>query len=242
MSVSSKWKEIWNGKPVVSKDGSADEFTRYTELKAANGFDVAVGNAEAYYRGFYNEWLSFYEKCMEICGGSADGVFEVGTGSGVNLYMFGNRLKDNKRWGGVDYSQSMIESAKISTGSDDFICCGADELKTEPKYDIVMSESVFQYFPSLEYAETVFRKMIEKSGKLTYLGELHNKEYEEELMEYRRRTIEDYEKKYEGLGKLFVTKDWVREIAESCGKRVEFTAVDNPEYLNGKYEFNAYVF
>lgn len=153
--------------------------------------------------------------------------------------MFLNRKKC--RVGGIDYSDSMVESAKISTGSDNFYCCGANDITVEPKYDIVMSESVFQYFESLEYAESVLRKMIEKSKKLTYLGEIHNAEFEQELMDKRKKTIENYEEKYKGLSKLFYEKSWIEKIAQEYGKRVYFTDVNNTDYINGKYIFNCYI-
>lgn len=237
--MKNRWKEIWNGKQVITDDEKKSEFERFCELKKANGFDVAVEDEKLYYRAFYNEWLGFYEKVTELIGTEIKSVFEIGCGSGVNLYMFRNR--NNCDVGGVDYSSSMIESAKLVTGSDDFTCCGADEISVKKQYEIVMSESVFQYFESLEYAELVLRKMIEKSTKLTYLGEIHNAEYEQELMETRKRTIADYEQKYQGLSKLFFQKNWIKKIAGEYGKKVIFTSVNNPEYINGRYLFNCYI-
>ena len=136
----------------------------------------------------------------------------------------------------------MIESARRSTGSIDFLCCGADEIDINPQYDLVMSESVFQYFESLEYAEKVLRKMIKKSNKIVYLGEIHDKQYEDRLIEYRKRTIDDYEERYKGLSKLFLDKDWIKNIVKEYGKKVLFTKVDNPEYINAQFEFNCYIY
>lgn len=240
--MANNWKNIWNNKLIVANNKPGDEFIRFCELKKANGFDVAVDNAEKYYRGFYDGWICFYDKVMNLCGGSVNSVFEVGCGSGVNLYMFKNRLPQKSVFGGVDYSRPMVESAKISTECEDFSCCGANEISIHPQYDVVMSESVFQYFDSLEYAETVLRKMICKAGKLVYLGEIHEKKYEQELLAYRRKTIENYDEKYAGLKKLFFEKDWIERIASDYGKKVEYTYINNPEYINGKYEFNCYIF
>ena len=235
-----RWKTIWNSKHTVMDDHSGDEFKRFCELKKANGFDVAVGNEEVYYKSFYNGWLQFYGMVKELVGNDIDSVFEVGCGSGVNIFMFKNRIS-NAVYGGCDYSEAMVKSAKIVTGSDDFSCCGANEISVDPKYDLVMAESVFQYFESQEYAETVLRKMIEKTKRITYLGEIHNKLYENDLMEFRRRTIDNYEERYKGLNKLFLDKGWIESIAKDYGKKVIFTEVDNPEYLNGKYEYNCYI-
>lgn len=238
--VVNQWKRIWNKKPVVSDKKDMDEFTRYCELKKANGFDVAVRDEKQYFESFYREWKDFFEKVTTLVGGEIKSVYEVGCGSGVNLYMFQNRIECIR--GGCDYSDSMIKSAKLVTGCKDFRCCEASEISIVPKYDLVMSESVFQYFESLEYAEAVLLKMIEKSEKLTYIGDIHNAQFEQELMEYRKKTIDDYETRYKGLSKLFFDKDWILEIAARCGKRVVFTEVNNSEYINGKYLFNCYIF
>lgn len=236
-----KWKSIWNNKSIVSKaDNAEDEFKRFCELKKANGFDVAVENEEAYFQAFYKGWIDFYNTAVRLIGADIHSVFEVGCGSGVNLYMFKNRIPDGV-FGGCDYSETMIKSAGIATGCDNFSCCGADQIAEDEKYDIVMAESVFQYFESQDYAERVLRKMIQKSGKMTYLGEIHNKVYEQELMEYRRKTIKDYDERYKGLSKLFLSKEWITEIAGEYGKKVVFTEINNPEYLNGKYEYNCFI-
>ena len=235
------WKTIWNKRGIVSSQFSGNEYERFCELKKANGFDVAVENAGRYYRTFYDSWLTFFERVTNLIGQDINSVFEVGCGSGVNLFMFKNRLPEAE-FGGCNYSESLVSSAIISTGCHGFKHCEAKEISTTPKFDIVMSESVFQYFESQEYAETVLRKMIEKANKLTYLGEIHNKKYEDELIQHRRKTIENYDEKYKGLNKLFLHKEWITDIAKDYGKRVIFTDVDNPEYLNGKYEYNAYIF
>ena len=149
--MAKRWKEIWNRKQSVTGDKGKTEFEQFCVLKKANGFDVAVENEEVYYRAFYNEWLAFFDKVRELIGMNIGSIFEIGCGSGVNLYLFQNRLGGGKcKVGGIDYSAAMIRSAKEITGSDDFLCCEADDISVNPKYDIVMSESVFQYFDSLE--------------------------------------------------------------------------------------------
>ncbi len=240
--VDNKWHDIWNSKPVIEEDLHGDEYEMFKRLKRCNGFDVAVENTEEYYTAFYLEWKSFYERVMACCKQSIDSVFEVGCGCGVNLFMFQNRAKHNIEVGGCDYSPSMTESARLLTHGADFACCEAIDICVSPKYNVVMSESVFQYFNSLDYAENVLRKMLDKSNKLVYVGEIHNKEYEKELLEYRRKTIADYEEKYKGLSKQFYSKEWFENIAKQYGKSVEFTAVDNPQYINGKYLFNCYIY
>lgn len=84
------WKAIWKNKSVDKVDTN-DEFAMYCALKKADGFDVAVEDGENYYRAFYNGWLNFYEELVGYVR-EPKSVFEIGCGSGVNLYMFRNRL------------------------------------------------------------------------------------------------------------------------------------------------------
>ena len=237
--AANRWKEIWKGKKIVSDGSGEDEFARFIELKKANGFDVAVEDEKRYFEAFYNEWMAFYRKVSELTDNDLQSVYEVGCGSGVNLFLFQNR--GVSEIGGCDYSDSMVESAKLATHAADLKCCGAIDIETEPKYDLVMAESVFQYFESEDYAETVLGKMLGKSKKLVYLGEIHDAAHKEELMEHRRSMIEDYDRKYEGLDKLFLRKDWLEGIAASYGRRVIYTPVNNPEYLNASYVFNCFI-
>lgn len=236
--MDNNWKKIWNNKKVSQIDNFT-EFDAFKELKRADGFDVAVENEEEYYRCFYNDWLCFYDKIIELTGG-IESVYEIGCGSGVNLFLFKNR--GVKNLGGIDYSESLATNSRNITGSDDIVHGDANTVNTDKKYDLVMSESVFQYFSGIEYAEVVLKKMLEKSRKMVYLGEIHDAVYEEELMEYRRRTITNYDEQYKGLNKQFYHRDWITNIASEYDKKVIFTKVDNPQYLNGKYLFNCYIF
>lgn len=239
--VKNNWKNIWGNKSIVSEQNdNIGEFQRFCELKKANGFDVAVDNKDAYYRAFYDEWIEFYDTIMKLTDGELKSVYEIGCGSGVNLYMFENRISCTV--GGADYSEVMIESVKRAVRGKDFKCCDASEVSITPKYDLVMSESVFQYFESVEYAEKVLRLMLNKSNKIVYIGEVHDKEYESELIEYRRNTIQDYDIKYDGLKKMFYSRDWIEQIAKEYGKNVQFTQYNNPEYINSKYVFGCYLY
>ena len=237
--VMNKWEVVWNKKGNVTEVKNLNEFEMFRILKEANGFDVAVENKDGYFKAFYEGWLEFYDKLNGLGTNKVESVYEVGCGSGVNLFMFKNRAISSL--GGCDYSKLMVDSARKTIGAIDIICCKADEIVVEPQYDLVMSESVFQYFDSLNYAEIVLRKMIEKSNLVTYVGEIHDACFEQELISLRRNTIDNYDQKYEGLNKLFFEKSWFEKIANEYGKKVEFTNVNNSDYINSRYLFNCYI-
>ncbi len=234
------WKKIWSGKSVPGLEKAETEFDAFCILKEADGFDVAVNDREKYFRAFYEDFNRFYKELTAMCAVPLKSVFEVGCGSGVNLFLFKNRLEDPVL-GGLDYSKSLLDNAEKIAGGGDFINDNAENLPVVPKYDLVMSESVFEYFPSEEYSENVLRKMIQKSETATCILGIYDAEKEKEMMDYRRSTIPDYDKRYEGLPKRFYHKDMFIRIAEEFGKTVTFTVPENPEYWNAEYQYNAFI-
>ena len=109
------WKSIWNIKKVAQVN-NLSEFDAFKELKRADGFDVAIENEIDYYQSFYDGWLNFYKDVNALSGGICS-VYEIGCGSGVNLYLFANR--GIRKLGGVDYSETLANNARMITGSDD---------------------------------------------------------------------------------------------------------------------------
>lgn len=239
--MNNKWKNIWEKKSLKHIDLERDEFLVFCDLKKADGFDVNVHNEQLYFKAFYDEWMKMYEKLNEIANNSIQSVFEVGCGSGVNLYLFQKRKKDITV-GGIDYSQGLIDIARSVVLSKDLVCGNAEKMDINTKYDLVMADSVFQYFGSQEYADDILSKMIHKSNKVVYVSEMHNVDFKDEWLDHRRKSMDNYDQVYEGLDKLFYSKDWVADIAKRNGKQVIFTHSENPEYWNSKYVFNCFIF
>lgn len=176
------WKRIWDGKKLDKLNLNRGEFEVFCDLKKADGFDVNVGNEEVYYRSFYHEWISMYQNLNNFSNNGVQSVYEVGCGSGVNLYLFQNRLGKNGQFGGIDYSTNLINIAKRIIHSNDLSCDDAINLDETIKYDLVMADSVFQYFDDIVYAEAVLRKMLVKANEMVYLGELHDSSQKEEWL------------------------------------------------------------
>lgn len=236
------WKAIWDRKASDTVDIlKQSDFELFCYLKRQNGFDVNVKNEEKYYVSFYKAWEDLNLKLTKICKKEIESVYEIGCGSGVNLFLFSKKYKV-MRVGGIDYSERLIKLAGKVVNSEDLICGEADSITTEPKYDAVISESVFQYFSSLKYAEAVLRKMICKSNLVTYLGDMHDEEKKDEWLENRRRSMKNYDEIYKGLDKMFYRRDWIEKIACDYGKKVMFTKTENDEYWNSKYTYNCFIY
>lgn len=106
--MGNRWQEIWNKDKEFSlseKEGE-EEFAVYRELKRLDGFDVSIEDAEAYYRSFYDETVDVWERLRRLT--DVGSAYEVGCGSGANLYLLQNR---GIRVGGIDYSDSLSDIA-----------------------------------------------------------------------------------------------------------------------------------
>lgn len=175
----------------------------FLELKRCNGFDVVEDGltCESFEEQKNNmeNWLSGKAKQK------MKSIYEVGCGSGVNLYLF-EKLKNIKCIGGCDYSEPLIKIAKKVLDTEDLQCKEAEKISTRPIYDVVIADSVFQYFQSPEYGMSVLKKMWDKAKKIIVITELHDQSMKEQYLNYRRQCVENYDERYRGWIKHFTQK------------------------------------
>lgn len=173
-----QWNKIWaerSSEIAISED----VFDMFCKLKKADGFDTQ--DVEGYYEGFFSEWNQMYDRILKKAG-NISSVYEVGCGSGVNLYLF-QKLKQIKEVGGCDYSEALIAIAQKVIETNDLKCREADQIAEEPGYDIVLADSVFQYFQSVDYGMDVLEKMWKKAKKAVVITEIHDEEMKEEHLQ-----------------------------------------------------------
>lgn len=218
--MSDEWKNLWKKRTVSMEElSNMDEKKLFLELKRSNGFDVYNGKMT------YESYIKQYEDMkaeLEYPDKKIVSVYEVGCGSGANLFLF---LKEGYRCGGCDYSDGLISSAKEVLQTfhcEDIVCCEAAELNAQKKYDTVFSNSVFSYFENLDYAKEVLQKMLEKTNYSIGLLDIHDDARKEEFLAYRKSTIENYEEKYKKLSKLFYKKQFFRTFAEENNLTIKF--------------------
>ena len=233
------WKHVWQNKGsdyCVTDNG--DIFTNYMELKRIDGFDVNVEDSENYYRNFFD---SFCRLWGQLCNREKPGsAFEVGCGSGANLYLLKNLFGVSV--GGLDYSERLIQIASKLVDSGDIFVGEADQMPTNPVYDVILSDSVFAYFESIDYAKRVLERMYDKAAKAILICEIFDKEKEQECIQYRRNMVEDYDERYRGLDKLFFSREIFIEFAKTHDCEIEFTELDNSYYWNSRYLYNCIMY
>ena len=236
-----EWKSVWSKRSadmdILKKE---DEKKVFLELKRSNGFDVQEEGPA------YEAWVEQYRQIKRELefnknrdGGSIKSVYEVGCGSGANLYLF---EKDGIETGGADYSGQLIESARRALASTDLICEEAVRISIAPMYDAVLSNSVFSYFEDEEYALAVLEKMCRKARHSIGIIDICDREKKEECIAYRKKSIEDYEERYRNLPKLFYSKQFFLEFASKHNIDIKFSASDVTGYWNNNFVFNCYMF
>ena len=232
-----RWKEIWNGREDrLDRVDIHDSKQVFLELKRIDGFDIADGGIP--YEGLLAQYRETKE---ELCLSVGDSVFEIGCGAGANLYLF---HLDGIEVGGLDYSEKLMGILRkvFREGTlKECICGEAADCPTEIRYDAVLSNSVFSYFPDYAYAERVLERMLAKSGSGIGLLDIHDAEKEQAFKEYRIRNTEDYEERYKDLPKLFYRRSFLEDFARRNGMGIRFKESAMEGYWNNEFVFHCFM-
>lgn len=219
------WKDIWNRRKLKDVNDLQD-------LINANGFDTSC---------LLVDNLTNYINSIRIKMGMLPGqsVFEVGCGCGAILYLL---HQAKLQVGGLDYSESLIEIGKTLNLSDDISVGLANELQVNPKYDYVIANSIIQYFPDLEYVETVACLMMEKSlkGSIAIL-DINDLAKYELYLDIRRKAEPDYDEKYKNFQHLFVNKQFWVDLAAKFNWSVIIEDQNIPKYKNSQFRYNVFI-
>lgn len=228
------WHEIWSQRTVDTRtDGDGPTLD---DLIVADGFNTGHGDIDV------DAWLEFTNRTYDLFDLTpGDSLFDVGCGSGAFLYPASRRGVDV---GGIDYSASLIEIASRAMPAGSFDVCEASELDTTASADVVMSFGVFLYFPSLDYASRVIERMRRKATRAVAIFEIPDLALAEQALRAREAAAGGaaaYAERYDGLGHLSFSTDWVRSRLEEQGL-VDITV--EPQsirgYGNGDFRFNAW--
>ena len=133
----SGWYKIWN-----NKNFNKLEINNLDELIKINGFDTVAGGYSS------KEWLLMINTFIKLVGlKSKSDIYDIGCGSGTFLYSIRKIIDVNCY--GIDYSTSLINTAKILLEDSQFMVSEARIMPSfKKKFDLIFSHSVFQYFPS----------------------------------------------------------------------------------------------
>ncbi len=240
MAVQNNWKALWGRRTAemgILRDG--DPRKVFLELKRSDGFDVVEGGIS--YETFLTQYRQMKERLSRGLpqGKTLRSVYEVGCGSGANLFLLEH---DGITCGAIDYSESLLGCAKQVLRTADIRCDEACELPVEPKYDAVISVSVFGYFTDESYAEAVLEKMCQKANYTVGILELADLEKKEAYIAHRKRIIPNYEERYKGLPRQFYSKVFFEAFARAHDMEIELMPVDMKDYWNSQFYFDCYLY
>lgn len=223
------WKIIWNNRNTNDID------TVLEKLISLDGFDCGAG---AITKDSWEEYCSYIISKLNIKNNET--VFEYGCGSGALLYVLNKKF--NIGVGGCDYSKVLIERALEYVGGE-FYCASAVDIKPIKKYDYSISNSVFQYFSSYQYAINVVENMLKNTNRgiaILDVNDADKKEYAE-LKRRNMLSVEEYNKKYKGLEHRYYHKSWWNELSLKldCDIIIENQVIKN--YGNAEFRYNVFL-
>ncbi len=223
------WDKIWN-----NKTEDINQLTILSRLIKVDGFDTGFGSIDEDAWRKYSEYVKHKLNIKDN-----ESIYDVGCGAGAFLYNF---LNITQKVGGIDYSKNHIEIALKYIEFGDFKFGQATDLDAVP-YDHVVSNSVFFYFPSFEYAHEVLTKMCLKAKKTVAILELNDFDLKDEFLEVRKShlTEEEYQLKYNGLDHLFFSKSWFYEFAKKHSYEISIEQQNINNYQNNQFRFNVYL-
>lgn len=238
--MENNWKGLWAGRSAdeaVLHSGDARQI--FLELKRSNGFDVVEGGIP--YESLLNQYRQMKQRLSRPLpeGTGLQSVYEVGCGSGANLFLFEN---DGLCTGGIDYSPKLASCAKLVLRTADIRCDEASQLPESPQYDAVISLGVFSYFLDEAYAEIVLEKMASKASYAIGILDIPDVAKREDYYAYRKRLIPDFETRYQGLPRQFYSKSFFETFAHKHNMDVEIYPMTMENYWNSKFNFDCYLY
>lgn len=223
------WRQVW-----LRRKLPAGREAGLRDLIDLDGFDTGAGRIET------ADWQAYALAVAALLGlTSGDSVFEVGCGAGAFLFALREQLE--LRVGGADYSPSLIAAARRTLPEGAFEVLEASELPPEPAYDFVLANSVFHYFPDLEYAQRVLERMIAKSKRVVAVLEVPDLSLRAaaERLRSDRLSAEEYDRKYAGLEHLYYARDWFVRIAATREFDCRLVPSPIPNSAQAEFRFGA---
>ncbi len=236
--MSNNWKNIWSNRSIDKDLINENDFVKkFVELKRCNGFDTLGGNISI--SALLDQYEQIKKALTHNSKNELNSVFEIGCGSGANLYMFEH---DGFVCGGIDYSQSLIDIAMQVLHTNDLVCDEAINCSTEKKYDCLLSNSVFSYFDCIEYAEKVLEKMCIKANYSIGLIDIHDIDKKQAYIDYRNSVVENYAERYANLPKLFYSRTFFSDFAQKHNMEIVFCESTVEGYWNNEFVFNCFLY
>jgi len=230
------WKEVWE-----RKGREACSLT-LQELIYLDGFDKGA-------------WKMTEEMWLQVAGiivkelglKEGDYLLEVGCGSGAMLLPLS---KTGTKIAGIDYSESLVEVARKALPDAQIRLAEAKAIPFGEKvFSKILSHSVSQYFPDLDYATEVLREMarvLKTAGKILIMDipDLAKKN-ESENQRYQALPKQEgsthHPEGNSAYSHLYYPKSFFTDFAKSQNMSIKLFDQEIPGYANSPFRFNVLI-
>lgn len=153
------WQEIWDEKALsIPLDVIMKRQIQESEHLQVNGFNHDPESVIS--RNALDEYVSLVSELIKTS--SIEYLYEFGCGTGFFTNELAKKM-EIKNFGGSDQSAAMIRIAHSLFPQQTFHVADAASFRFTQENSTVICNSVFQYFPSLQYTESVLQNVLAHS-------------------------------------------------------------------------------
>lgn len=223
MEEGNKWYELWEAR--------GEKINEFDPVKL-DGFDSGAGVLTSESLKIMIEKIR--DKMELNC---SDDFLEVGCGAGMLLIPLSKFVRTAS---GVDYSSSLIEKLKKNWGGGILKIAEARDLPFKcNSFNKVLANSIFQYFPSYEYAAESVQEMtlVCRKPGIVYISDVPDITKKDENDALRKK-IEPVRADNTGLQHRFYGKDFFEKVCRYINMKCEISDQDIAGYENSRFRFN----
>ncbi|MFS8479956.1 MAG: class I SAM-dependent methyltransferase [Micromonosporaceae bacterium] len=226
------WHGVWQAKGTAGRVPLEDPDAVLRELMEMNGYFSATSTTSL---ADHEVQLRYIVDSLGIR--ATDSVYEVGCGAGALLYWLRDKCAAT---GGCDFAESLVAHARRALpGSADLRHCEARETPREPRYDVVLSNGVFIYFPDETYAREVLTLMLAKARRAVGVFDVNDADRRAEFEAVRRARHAGQPQRYDGLEQLYLPRGFFTDIAREHGFACRIEDSTTPNSANARFRYHA---
>lgn len=228
MNGARTWYDVWQRKGERFA-ASGRVVPGRAELAALSGYDSRTSALDL---GEFDRQRDHIAASLGI--GANDTVYEVGCGAGALLHALEPLCAGV---GGSDYAPALVDVARGVLDSGDVEVREASEVQPLPRYDVVVSNGVFLYFPDAEYARDVVVLMAAKARRAVGVFDVNDLARREEHQAARRAAY-GADAATGGLRQLYLDRAFFTSLAATLGLSCVIRDSVMTGSVNGRFRYN----
>ncbi|MDC2976303.1 class I SAM-dependent methyltransferase [Candidatus Pelagibacter sp.] len=238
--MNNKWNYIFDKKKIYIKDINLQKLKQFNFKKISFNLTNEVYHIFTFQK--YLKLMDFISKKIELK--KKNSLCDFGSGNGGILYYLIRKF-DLRKCYSVEISQNYLNFQKKFIPNTKFIKIDFTSIKKLKKIknqsvDIVIVNSVAQYFYSDDYCKNVLKELFRIASDKLFIYDIKNKklknEYISSICKRKKIKIIDYKKLYKKTPLRFYSKDFFSKYCKR--NNIKFNIFKLPSFaLDNKYGF-----